>query len=133
MKTDFICPKCNGHLLVGEKIILVVVSRKEKKSGIILLSPEVGNHARIIHPSFILETGEETNILCPICHCSLMSEDTDGKLVKIFMVDENNDRYKIYFSGVYGEYCTYKISDEKVEKFGNDAEKYYQYFMSRKI
>ncbi|OFX83405.1 MAG: hypothetical protein A2W99_11630 [Bacteroidetes bacterium GWF2_33_16] len=133
MKTDFICPKCNGHLLVGEKIILVAVSRKEKKTGIILLSPEVGNHARIIHPTFILEKGEETDIFCPICHCNLMSSDTDGQLVKIFMVDDKDDKYEIYFSGVFGEYCTYKISENKVEQFGDSAEKYYKYFIGRKI
>lgn len=38
-----------------------------------------------------------------------------------------------YFSGVTGEHCTYKVSDEKIEKFGEVSEKYYKYFMSRKI
>jgi len=133
MKADFICPKCNGHLLVGDNIILAAKSRKENKSGMILLSPDVGNYARIIHPTFILEEGEGMEFFCPICHANLIASDVDNNLVKIIMVDEQNGQYEIYFSGVSGERCTYKVSKEKVEQFGDTAEKYYKYFMARKI
>jgi len=133
MKADFICPKCSGHLLVGGNIILAAKSRKENKSGMILLNPDVGNYARIIHPTFKLEEGEEVEFFCPICHANLIASDVDNNLVKIIMVDEQNDQYEIYFSGVSGERCTYKVSKEKVEQFGDTAEKYYKYFMARKI
>ncbi|MCD4833838.1 MAG: hypothetical protein K8R31_08600 [Bacteroidales bacterium] len=133
MKTDFICPKCNGHLLVGDKIIFTAITKKDKRPGIILLNSKVGDYTSILHPAFKIEKGEEVDFFCPICHASLAVPDVDEKLVKIIMVDENSDKYEIYFSGVTGEHCTYKVSDVKIEKFGEVSEKYYKYFMSRKI
>jgi hypothetical protein len=133
MKTDFICPKCNGHLLVGEFIIFTAITRKNKQPGIILLSSKVGDYTSIHHDTYEIEEGEEVDFFCPICHANLAASDVDKKLVKIIMVDENSDKYEIYFSGVTGEHCTYKVSDKKIEKFGEASEKYYKYFMSRKI
>ena len=133
MKTDFICPKCNGHLLVGEKIIFTAKTRKGKRSGIILLTPKVGDYTRILHSTFNIEEGEKVDFFCPICHGNLTATDVDEKLVKIIMVDDKSDKYEIYFSGVTGENCTYKVSKEKIEKFGKTSEKYLKYFMSRKI
>ena len=40
------------------------------------------------------------------------------------MQDENNERHYVVFSQKEGEKCTYKISDKKVEKFGEDADAY---------
>lgn len=133
MKTDFICPKCGGHLLVGDKIIFTAITKKEKKRGLILLSPEVGDYAKIIHPTFKINEGEQIDFLCPICHVNLSARDVDENLIKILMVDEKSDKYEIYFSGVHGEQCTYKVSDDKVEKYGNASEKYYKFFMTRRI
>jgi len=133
MKTDFICPQCQGHLLVSDKIILTAITRQDKKSGMILLSPKLGDYATIQHPGFEIKKGDEVDYYCPICHANLSASDVDQNLVRIFMVDEKDDRYEIYFSGVSGEKCTYKVSDKKVEKFGESAEKYYKYFMARKI
>lgn len=132
-RKDFICPKCKGHLLVGDKIIFIAITKKDKRPGVILLSPDVGDYTSILHPTFKIEEGEEVDFFCPICHGSLAATDIDEKLVKIIMIDENSDKYEIYFSGVTGEHCTYKISDKKIEKFGEASEKYYKYFMSRKI
>jgi len=133
MGTNFICPKCSGHLLVGEKIIFTAITRKNKMSGLILLSPIVGDYTSIIHPKFNVEDGEEVDFFCPICHANLTASDVDEKLVRIIMVDKDSKRFEIYFSDVMGEYCTYKISKEIVEKFGDASEKYYKYFMSRRI
>ena len=133
MKTDFICPKCNGHLLVGDKIIFTAITNKDKRPGIILLSSKVGDYTSILHPAFKIKEGDEVDFFCPICHANLAASDVDEKLVKIIMVDENSDKYEIYFSGVTGEHCTYKVSEEKIEKFGEVSEKYYKYFMGRKI
>jgi len=133
MRTDFICPKCNGHLLVGEKIIFTAITRKEKRPGIILLSSKVGDYTSLLNPTFKIEEGEEIDFFCPICHGNLTATDVDEKLVKIIMIDEKSDKYEIYFSGITGEHCTYKVSEEKIEKFGDASEKYYKYFMSRKI
>jgi len=133
MRTDYICPKCSGHLLVGDKIIFTAITRKNKRSGIILLSPVVGDYTSVIHPTFNVEEGEEVNFFCPICHANLTASDVDEKLVKIIMIDKDSVKHEIYFSDVMGEHCTYKISKEIVEKFGDASEKYYKYFMGRRI
>jgi hypothetical protein len=133
MKTDFICPKCNGHLLVGEKIIFTARTGKDKRQGLILLSPKLGDYTSLLHRDFKIEEGEKVDFFCPICHGNLKADDVDEKLVKIIMVDENSDKYEIYFSGVTGEHCTYKVSKEKIEEFGDSLEKYYKYFMLRRI
>ena len=133
MTTDFICPKCKGHLLVGDKIIFTAISKKDQRRGLILLSPEVGDYAKVIHPTFNIKEGEEVDFFCPICHGSLVANDVDKKLVKIIMIDENDEKYEIYFSGVTGESCTYKVSEEKIEKFGDVGEKYYKYFIGHRI
>ena len=99
----------------------------------ILLSPKVGDYAKISHPNLKLKDGEEFKFYCPICHYNLAANDVGENLVKILMVDENDDHYEIYFSGISGEQCTYKVSKEKVEKFGDSAEKYYKYVIGRKI
>ena len=37
------------------------------------------------------------------------------------MIEDNGKEYNIYFSGIVGEKCTYKIRDNKVEKIGPDG------------
>jgi hypothetical protein len=49
-------------------------------------------------------------------------------LVRIIMIDENGKEFDIYFSGIVGENCTYKISETGVEKTGPDAKLYDKYF-----
>ncbi|MFC2152771.1 hypothetical protein ACFLSE_09610 [Bacteroidota bacterium] len=133
MSTDFICPKCNGHLLVGDKIIFTAITKKDKRPGIILLSSELGDYTSKLNPSFSIAEGEEVDFLCPICHGNLTATEVDQNLAKIIMVDEKSDKYEIYFSGITGEHCTYKVSEEKIEQFGDASQKYYKYFMSRRI
>ena len=133
MKVDFICPKCNGHLLVGENIVFIAVTKKDKRSGLILLCPKVGDYTSILHPEFKIDEGEEVDFFCPICNSNLCAKNIDEKLVKVIMLDENSELHEIYFSGIAGEHCTYKVSEKVIEKFGDASENYYKYFMSRKI
>jgi hypothetical protein len=44
------------------------------------------------------------------------------------MIDENGKEFDIYFSGIVGENCTFKISDTGVEKTGPDSKLYDKYF-----
>ncbi|MFW6145461.1 MAG: hypothetical protein ACOC4Y_01550, partial [bacterium] len=62
-----------------------------------------------------------------ICHATLNKEKND-KLVKVFMVDEKENEYEIFFSGIAGEKCTYKMRDKQVEGIGPDVELYKKYF-----
>lgn len=127
MKNDFLCPKCNGYLNVGDYIIF---SAKTKRGdlGLILLSPKIGDYTVHKHPFFNFKKGERVQFFCPICHADLVAIDVNENLAKIKMIDDKNKEHTILFSGIAGEKCTYKITDKNVEAFGKDASKYINFF-----
>ena len=52
----------------------------------------------------------------------LTDQTISKNLAKIKMIDSKGCEYDIYFSEIFGEKCTYKISgDKKMEVFGEDA------------
>lgn len=132
MPNNFICPKCNGHLLVGGYVILIITTKKNKR-GFVLLSPELGDYTRVLHPTFDIEKGEEVEFSCPLCQSNLAAHEVNSKLVRLIMVDEKAEKHEIFFSGIEGEQCTYKISEKKYEKFGAASEVYDSYFMTRRV
>ncbi|RPH31341.1 MAG: hypothetical protein EHM93_14055 [Bacteroidales bacterium] len=131
MKNDFICPKCNGLLLVGENIIFTATNKMGKR-GLILLSPHLGDYSKHLNPSFKIGTGEEVEFFCPFCHSNLAAYEIDKRLVRLLMIDENSEKHEIFFSGIEGENCTYKVSEKVYEKYGS-SEKFDSYFMTRRI
>lgn len=126
MQYDYFCPVCHGHLRVGDNLIFSARTR-ENKRGLIILSPELGNYTTEHHPEFDIREGEEYIYYCPICHAKLNREEKE-KLVKILMKDEKGNEYEIFFSGIAGEKCTYRMHDKEIEELGPDSEKYKQYF-----
>jgi hypothetical protein len=132
MKNDFICPKCDGHLLVGGNVVFTGAANNGKR-GIILLSPLIGVYTKVFNPFFIIREGEEINFYCPLCHTNLAAFDIDKRLVRLIMIDENFEKHEIFFSGIEGEYCTYKVSEKKYEKFGTASENYDIYFRTRRV
>ena len=121
---DFLCPYCRGHLMPHTKVILA--ARKESgQRGIILFNPKLGDYEVLVHHTFRLREGEHIDMLCPLCHANLTDQTISHNLAKIKMIDSNGKEFDIYFSEVYGEKCTYKISgDKQVEKYGEDAGDY---------
>lgn len=132
MFNNFICPHCEGHMMIAGHIILSAVKKKNNETGIILLNPKIGDYSRILHPSFELEEGDEVDFYCPMCHKNLAASDVSEKLVRIIMLDENNDTHDIFFSGIAGEHCTFNIRGKTIEKMGEDAEDYLDYFKKSK-
>jgi len=122
MKTDFLCPKCSGYLSVGENVIFQIKNRKNV-GGLLLLSPALGNYTYVMHPSFEINAGEEVDFFCPICHASLSVKSMEN-LASVEMLDENGVKHHVVFSKKEGEKCTYKISDQGVEKYGEHSENY---------
>ena len=50
-------------------------------------------------------------------------------LVRIIMIDKDGKEFNIYFSGIAGENCTYKIRDNIIEEeTGPDVKIYNKYF-----
>jgi hypothetical protein len=129
MAVEYICKICRGSLNVKTSIVLAASKLHSSKRGLIFLNPEIGNYTTTTHPSFKIEEGEEYIYNCPICHSQLNSTKYKH-LVRIIMIDENGKEFDIYFSGIAGEKCTFKIRGNKIEeKKGPDMKIYDKYFV----
>lgn len=123
MKANYLCPNCRTYLNVDERIILAAENMEGQK-GILLFSIHLGDYEILKHPYFDLRDNEIIQIFCPCCHKCLKDTRVHKNIYKILMQDEEDQEYQILFSGVYGERCTYKISDGKVSSYGEHASKY---------
>jgi len=122
MKTDFLCPKCSGYLSVGENVIFNIRNRKNV-GGLLLLSPSLGDYTYTMHPSYQISPGEDIDFFCPICHASFSVKGVEN-LASILMIDEKGLKHHVVFSKKEGEQCTYKVSDQVIEKYGVHAQNY---------
>jgi len=128
MATEYLCKVCRGHLNVKTSIVLAATRTNSSERGLIFLNPEIGNYTTTTHPSFSIKEGAEYVYTCPICHSQLNSAKYNH-LVRIIMIDDKGKEYNIYFSGIAGQKCTYKIRGSKVETIqGPDAKLYDKYF-----
>jgi hypothetical protein len=128
MAVEYLCKVCRGHLNVKTSIVLAATKTNNSKRGLVFLNPEIGNYTTTTHASFKIEEGEEYEYTCPICHSQLNSAKYNH-LVRIIMIDEDGKEFNIYFSGIAGEKCTYKIRGNKIEdKTGPDVKVYDKYF-----
>lgn len=127
MSAEYLCKACRGILNPKVSIVLSAMKINSSKRGLVLLNPELGNYTRITHPSFDVEEGVEYIYTCPICHSQLNSMKYPH-LVRIIMRDEKGKEFDIYFSGIAGEKCTFKLGEAGVEKKGPDARLYDKYF-----
>lgn len=132
LKINYLCPACRSHLRIWNNIIFTVRSESEKKQGILLLNPELGNYDLIHHASIKFDEGELVDFICPVCHADLTAAEINRNLARIVMIDENNKEYDVYFSRICGEHSTFKIrEDDIIERFGENSSAYLNYFMSK--
>ena len=122
MKNNFICPKCNAFLNVGNHIILAA-NNNSGKSGMILFNSELGNYITETNPEFKVKEGEKYDFFCPICHEKLAAGIHDN-LSRIILIDQDNKHYEVLFSKIAGEKSTYKIIGESIEFYGNHQSNY---------
>jgi len=129
MAVEYLCKVCKGHLNVKTSIILSATLLSDRNHrGLVYLNPELGNYTATTHPSFQMKEGEEYIYTCPICGAQLNSMKY-LHLVRILLKDEGGKEFNIYFSGIAGEKCTYKIRGNKIEeKKGPDIKIYDKYF-----
>lgn len=124
MKTNFLCPHCKGHLRVSNSIIFLTKTSKGK-SGLLLVSSELGDYTIKMHPEYSdFKEGEIVNFICPICYENLDAKEYSKNLAKIIMQEEDGSESIIVFSKITGEKCTYKIHKGRVKSYGNDADGY---------
>ena len=132
LKINYLCPVCRSNIRVWNYIIFTVRRHSDKKMGILLLNPELGNYDLIHHSSLKYEEGEMVDFICPVCHADLTAPEINKNLAHVVMIDENNKEYHVFFSKICGEHSTFKIKENDiVEKYGEDSSAYVNYFMSR--
>lgn len=122
MQNDFLCPSCLNILNIGNNVVFST-RNKEKREGLIILHPELGDYTIVKHPGFVFEKGDRIDFFCPYCSKKLTS-DRNENLAKVIMRDENRVEYEIHFSRIVGEHSTYKIIGMTVEIYGEDASEY---------
>ena len=124
MEKQYICPHCKGQLKIAEYIVFSAKT-EDRKEGLILLSPKVGDYEALYHKdSTGFMKGDKLEVSCPICQASLEAKDVDENIAKVLMIDEEKNECEIFFSQIIGERCTYKISGQERISYGDDAEVY---------
>ena len=127
MAAEYLCKVCRGHLNVKTSIVLAAQKANSSVRGLVFFNPELGNYSVTTHSSFPIREGEEYIYTCPICNSQLNSAKYPH-LVRIILID-NRKEFNIYFSGIGGEKCTYKIRGNTIEeKRGPDVRIYNKYF-----
>lgn len=119
---DFQCPRCNNHIRVGDHIIFRV-RNSARQTGLLLLSPQIGNYTSVRHASFGFKQGEFLEFFCPLCNSSLRS-DIHENLAHVTMIDESGLKSDVYFSQIVGEHSTYKTDGDSLQVSGEDAGRY---------
>jgi len=129
MHHDYLCPLCTGHLKANNKIILTAQTSTYQR-GLILLDPKLGDYSVVRHPEFSYQEGEAVNFFCPICQGKLSGPGAglEENLVRLIMRDERGKESDVFFSKIAGEKATYTVRDKRVETYGEDAERYTNYF-----
>jgi len=129
MAVEYLCKVCRGHLNVKTSIILAAANLSDRsQKGLVYLNPELGNYTKTTHPTFDIKEGEEYIYSCPICGAQLNSMKY-LHMVRILMVDDSGKEFNIYFTGIGGEKCTFKVRGNKIEqKAGPDVKIYDKYF-----
>jgi hypothetical protein len=119
---DFLCPRCDGNIRVGEHVIFKVKNLK-KQSGLLLLSPHIGNYTCVKHPSFEINQDEYLEFFCPLCNSSITS-DIHKNLAHVILREESGKCTDVYFSQIAGEESTFATDGDSVHVAGDDAGRY---------
>lgn len=128
---DFLCPKCDGHLRVGDNVIFKVRNQK-KQTALLLLSPQIGNYSSVKHRSFEIQQNEYLEFYCPLCNTPIIS-DIHKNLAHVILQDEKGNCTDVYFSQIAGEHSTFATDGESVHVEGEDAGRYTYFKIGNKF
>ena len=133
LQFNYLCPSCRSYLRVWDNIIFTVrTNGTNKKKGILLLSPGLGNCNLVQHSSLKFEEGELVTFHCPVCSEGLTANEINENLARIILVDETNKEFDVYFSRICGQQSIFKIKeDDIIERFRKGSTTYQNYFRSK--
>lgn len=121
MKRQYRCPHCDATLNPNVKVVLTAVNRG--KRALMLLSPQPGNYDVLSVDDLDLREGDIVDYFCPICGASLTS-NVNECLAEIDMVMEGGTRSRVDFSRKVGERATYVVTNESIQSYGEDVDRY---------
>jgi len=122
MNNHFLCPKCRSFLNIEDNLIFAVEA-ENGKTGLVSLSPELGNYKVSTNPHFAIEQGKKYEFYCPVCNIELATEMNEN-LTHLHMIDEERNEYEVMFSKIAGEKSTYSLIGENVKMYGDDYGNY---------
>jgi hypothetical protein len=129
MNWSYCCPHCQAMLNPDRTILLIGV--QEDRRCLIGLHPEPGNYEVHVPPGIDLRDGLSWDLLCPVCHESLATNDIET-LCALDLLEEGGDRYRVFFSRVRGERVTFIVAGRRIERsFGEEAPKYTPLLMNK--
>jgi len=118
MRRRYYCPECNAALNPNVKVILM--ARRNNRSGLILLSPQPGNYQSIVSEDFPLEFGDLIEFHCPVCGVSLTSDENDNLATLVYRFSPGREG-TVFFARRFGEHATYLVFNNEVQTFGENA------------
>ncbi len=119
----YICPYCFLQLNANGQLVLIGDFPSDDKKGLVLLSDKLGDYTVHFSSNVNPEKGDKVHFSCPSCQKSLeYSKNKD--LVRVVKIDEEGNEFSVVFSAIFGEHCTYKISEERTLTYGESAIKY---------
>ncbi len=116
---NFFCPNCDHQLDNSGKIHLKS-KRDNGESGDMYLSTTFGAYSYEHVPPVSFPKNEIVLFLCPNCETHLVSKSYPDYTELIMRVEEKFD-FEILFSRKAGIHKTYIITEDGVEKYGEDA------------
>ncbi|MCF8303329.1 MAG: hypothetical protein K9I94_08670 [Bacteroidales bacterium] len=125
MENSFACPKCRGYLVLQGYLVFSVKTEKGS-SGLIFLSPRLGDYESHMHPSLEMKSGERASFFCPICHARL-NHRRYNDLVRVWMYDDNGERFEIFFSRIKGDKVTFQIKGNFIQRYGDKHPRFNEY------
>lgn len=123
MKAKYVCSHCNQPINVEEDIVLIAKNKDGNKS-LVFLHTTLGNYSSKFRYDFSISEGDLINFSCPICNQNL-TNTKNNRMAQFTMIDENENKFNVIFSQIYGEKCTYKVEEKAiVETFGEHIAQY---------
>jgi len=120
---NYSCPFCQGHLNVNDNIVLIVRTNNDKQ-GLVFLHTELGNYARQMTSTLVINKGDSVEFFCPYCHTNIEYHKEKTNLVKLIRETKHGKKSQVFFSKVYGEEATYHVDENKVMSYGEHAKKF---------
>ena len=118
----YTCPYCFVQLNIDGQIVLVAEFSHHQR-GLILLSDKLGDYSIKLSPDIYMEMGDKADFYCPSCHKSLeYAKNKD--FVRLVKTNKKGKEFSVVFSAIFGEHCTYKVSEERTLTYGESALKY---------